>query len=135
MSTLYGDGDSPHTERPITSPDQILETFHRGTKTPDQQGIGIEYERLPVFRETGLAVPYADPEDDRSSGSQGGPCVERFLAVLESGRGWRSQRENGHIISLERGQTRITLEPGGQVELSGRVHRSIDTARCELEAF
>src|SRR6185436_19132310 len=44
--------------------------------------------------------------------------IAAVLEVLE-GRGFAAEREDGHVIALDRGEERITLEPGGQIELSG----------------
>jgi len=46
--------------------------------------------------------------------------------------GWRPLYAGGHIIALEKEGTRITLEPGGQMELSGAVHRSLEDLREEV---
>lgn len=126
MSTLFGHEDIP-AGVPIRTRDDLLAVFRRGEKPPDRFGVGIEYERLPVFRETGRAVPYA--------AAPGAPSVETFLERLAERPGWNAQRESGRVIALDSGGTRVTLEPGAQVELSGRVHRRLDDARDEVFRF
>lgn len=128
MSTLSGDGAGT---RAIRFEQDLLEIFRLGEKTADRFGIGIEYERLPILRDSGRAAPYAAPR--RAGG--GAASVEAFLEALESQDGWRAEREGGRIIALDRSGTRLTLEPGAQVELSGRVHRGLETARAELVDF
>ena len=127
MSTLFGGGGDPSTGNPIQDREDLFRLFRGGEKPPERFGVGIEYERLPVCRDTGLAVPY--------SASRNTPSIETFLEALTSKPGWRAEREAGHIIALERDGTRLTLEPGAQVELSGRVHQSLDRARDEVYAF
>jgi glutamate--cysteine ligase len=129
MSTLFG--DSREAARPLRGMDDLLLAFSSGEKPRSAFGIGIEYERLPVYRETGEAVPYLEPvlSPRREAGSIG-----QFLEAL-SERGWAPQKERGRIIALERSGTRVTLEPGAQVELSGRVHQDLQEARVELESF
>ncbi|HZI93452.1 MAG TPA: glutamate-cysteine ligase family protein [Patescibacteria group bacterium] len=127
MSTLFGANDAGRGDTPLRDRGQLCEIFRSGEKPSSRFGIGIEYERLPVSRQTGLAVPYAAPS--------GRPSVESFLETLASTRGWSAERENGRIIALERAGTRVTLEPGAQVELSGRVQKSLDDARLELTQF
>ncbi len=124
MSTLFG-GDI-QADAPIGGPDDLLRPFHEGIKTPDRRGIGLEYERLPLRAASGRAAPYDAPD---------GSSVHAVLARLERDHGWSAQRESGRIIALEKGTTRLTLEPGAQVEMSGGVHHSLAAARAELNAF
>ncbi|HKY33384.1 MAG TPA: glutamate-cysteine ligase family protein [Candidatus Polarisedimenticolia bacterium] len=123
MSTLFGDRAA---SAPLRGGDELAGVFRAGEKPPARFGVGIEYERLPLDPLTGRAVPYASPH---------GPSVERFLQILVDRGGWVPRREEGRIIALEREGTRVTLEPGAQVELSGRVHAGLLAARDEVAAF
>jgi glutamate--cysteine ligase len=98
--------------------------FEQGAKPRERWGIGLEYERIGVFREDGRAVPYEGPSS-----------VEALLGTLVRERGWTPHEEDGRILELHRGSTRITLEPGAQLELSGAVHRTVQAMREELAAF
>ena len=51
--------------------------FDLGSKPRERWGLGLEYERVGVFRDTGLAVPY-----------EGRASVETLLAALARERGW-----------------------------------------------
>src|SRR5687767_2121318 len=115
MSTLYGDPES--ASAPLRGMQDLIAAFSSGEKPSARHGVGIEYERLPVHRETGEAVPYSAPAPSR-----GGPhaTIATFLSGMVA-RGWTAQREGGPIVALEKGGTHVTLEPGAQVELSGRV--------------
>ncbi len=135
MSTLFGGTDPAHPSRPLRSPEDLLSVFRAGEKPRERFGIGIEYERLPVERETGLAVPYARPEGKEGRRGRARATVEGFLESMAASHGWEPARENGRIIALRRGETMLTIEPGAQVELSGRVHTALDTAREELLGF
>ena len=90
---------------PLTIED-LVAYFRSGAKDRTAFRIGIEQEKIGVLAD-GRAVPYDGP---------GG--IAQVLAGLES-RGFRATREDGHIIALERDRDRITVEPGGQTELSG----------------
>ncbi len=112
-------------------PERILESvrdlegyFDQGSKSREDWGVGIEYERLGVFSESGRAAPYHGPRS-----------VSALLARLVSAEGWRPIYSGAHIIALERDRTRITLEPGGQLELSGAVHRRLDDLLEEVGAW
>jgi glutamate--cysteine ligase len=80
--------------------------FQSGAKLRAGFKIGIEQEKIAVLPD-GRAVPYEGP---------GG--LAEVLGSLEA-RGFSATREDGHIIALARGADRITMEPGGQLELSG----------------
>ncbi len=111
-------------ETVITHEEDLLEHFRRGARPRERWGIGVEYERLGVFRDTGRAIPY-----------EGDASVETILKTLGDTRGWSPHDESGRILSLARGTTSITLEPGGQMELSGSVHPTLAGARRELLDF
>jgi glutamate--cysteine ligase len=98
--------------------------FEQGSKPRERWGIGLEYERVGVFRDSGLAVPY-----------EGRASVETLLEALARERGWAPHDEGGHVLALEKGATQITLEPGAQLEMSGAVHRGLAGLRDELAAF
>ncbi len=92
---------------PIESMADLVDYFARGARAPEHWGIGVEVEKLLVDAETGEAAPYARIED--------------LLRRLEAAGGWRGIREEGHLIALLGEDSSITLEPGGQIELSGRL--------------
>ncbi|MFQ5878033.1 MAG: glutamate--cysteine ligase [Acidobacteriota bacterium] len=108
----------------IAREEDLREYFRSGVKPRERWGVGIEYERLGVFRDTGRAIPYSGPVS-----------VEAVLRGLVRRRGWAAHEEDGHLLSLSRGSARVTLEPGGQLELSGAVHGTLAAAREELETF
>src|SRR5262249_18445622 len=108
----------------ITREDDLKGYFEPGAKPRERWGTGIEYERFGVFRDSGLPIPYEGPAS-----------VEAVLQRLVGDRGWAPGLEGGRILGATRGETRITLEPGGQLELSGAVHRVLSEARQELQAF
>src|SRR5437867_1951749 len=95
--------------------------FEGGSKPRERWGLGLEYERAGVFRDSGRAVPYEGPAS-----------VETILNTLARGGRWTPSHEGGRVVGLSRGGTRITLEPGAQMELSGGIHRSLSTMREEL---
>jgi len=121
MSDYIADSEGPDAA-PIESKDQLIEHFERGAKSPDEFRIGTEYEKLAVDRDTGAAIPF--------SGERG---VERVLRGLAERFGWEPQEESGRVIGLSRPGGEITLEPGGQIELSGRAVETLHEAQTELD--
>src|SRR5574342_502635 len=141
MSTLFAGQADSESQRPIGAKESLCEVFRAGEKPADRFGIGIEYERLPVSRETGRAGPYAAEAPTgvapaaRGRSPKAFATIERFLGALAEKGGWHAEREAGRAIALERRGTRVTIEPGAQIELSGRVHAGLAAARDEVMDF
>lgn len=93
---------------PIERPEALAEYLEEGCKPPKDWRIGTEHEKFAFCLETRRPIPY---EGERS--------VRRALEGLRDQHGWRPIEENGHIIGLKKGGANVSLEPGGQIELSG----------------
>jgi glutamate--cysteine ligase len=113
---------SPGSSPEISSIDQLEATFHSGAKPRSDWKIGVEYEKPVVRRDTGEAVPYEGP---------GG--IGALLTGLKEGGDWEGVYEEGNLIALGNGRASVTLEPGGQLELSGETCDSLHCAQEELE--
>jgi glutamate--cysteine ligase len=100
-------GPSHVTETPIERREQLVEYIASGARTLDKWKIGTEHEKFG-FRLDDLRPPTY--EGDRGIGKllQG---LTRF--------NWAPVEEHGNVIALTRGDASITLEPAGQLELSG----------------
>ncbi|HKU44371.1 MAG TPA: glutamate-cysteine ligase family protein [Polyangiales bacterium] len=90
--------------------DDLLRPFHEACKPREQFRVGTEAEKFGVLAPTGAPLPF---EGERS--------VRRVLTELQQRFGWHgeSEYEHGDVIALSKGNASITLEPGGQLELSG----------------
>ncbi|WP_394839363.1 glutamate--cysteine ligase [Pendulispora rubella] len=100
----------PTLDEPLRSYDDLLSVFRQAEKPFSEFRIGPEMEKPGVCGRTFEPIRY---DGDRG-----------VLAVLQyfiDQHGWQPERENEHgpIIALKRGRASITLEPGGQLELSG----------------
>jgi glutamate--cysteine ligase len=116
--------------------------FEKGMKPVSAFGVGLEYERFGVR---------GAERDDAGQGPGGavkapsggvtplpidGPVsVTAVLQALVAERGWKPKLIEGHLFELERGPSRITIEPGGQMELSGATHPSLHHAAEELGRY
>ncbi|HEX6979137.1 MAG TPA: glutamate--cysteine ligase [Alphaproteobacteria bacterium] len=104
---------------PVTDRRQLIEYLAAGSKPKDQWRIGTEHEKFAFRLDDLRPVPYAD----------GTASIRNLLTGLTR-FGWAPVAENGNVIALTRGETSITLEPGGQVELSGApletIHQTCD---------
>ncbi|MHB8876554.1 MAG: glutamate--cysteine ligase [Myxococcaceae bacterium] len=107
--------DLAHQEdEPIGSIDELVDFFRSAEQPRERHRLGIEHEKLLVYRSSGTAVPYEGPDG-----------VGALLAALARG-GHQEFREGPGlpVIALTRGQATISLEPGGQLELSGAPART-----------
>ncbi|MBI4517891.1 MAG: glutamate--cysteine ligase [Deltaproteobacteria bacterium] len=101
--------------------EQLIEYFESARKPPSDWRVGTEYEKVAVRLSDGAAVPF--------SGAHG---IEAVLRDLAARYGWQPVSEDGRVIALSGAKAAITLEPGGQLELSGEKCESIHCAQREL---
>ena len=94
--------------------------FHDAGKPPERWRVGTEYEKVGIDRDTGQAIPYF--------GRRG---VEYILRELIERFGWEPEEQDG-TSSPSAARRQITLEPGGQVELSGELCESVHCAQAEF---
>jgi glutamate--cysteine ligase len=95
-------------DQPVEGIDDLLAYF-RAAETPESDfAIGTEHEKIIVYEDGHARVPY--------EGENGiGALLER-IATRDD---WSRIFEEGNLIALEKEGASITLEPGGQIELSG----------------
>ena len=123
-----GDADST----PITSVRQLADHIALGCKPPGQFRIGTEHEKFG-FRLPDLTPPPYLPAD-------GHPGAIRDLLQSLAGRSGESSGDygpildHGNVIGLRQGEAAISLEPAGQLELSGATLATLHETKAELEA-
>ena len=110
---------------PIERHEQLAEYLADGCKPRDQWRIGTEHEKFGYCKDTLKPLPF---EGERS-----------ILAVLEGLRdlhGWAPLEEGGKLIGLTKDGANVSLEPGGQLELSGApletIHETCDEVNGHL---
>ena len=106
-------GPTPDTEEaraPIETRAQLVSVLSDGCRPKSDWRIGTEHEKFPFLTDTLGPVPYDGPRSIRA-----------LLEGLRDRFGWRGVHEGDNIIALAdpRGLGGISLEPGGQFELSG----------------
>jgi glutamate--cysteine ligase len=108
----------------ITNADDLLEPFFSACKPPSEFRVGTEAEKFGWRRGARSALPFTGPSS-----------VQAVLLALAQRFEWQPEREtaDGEIIALRRGQSSVTLEPAGQLELSGAPHASIHDTQREFE--
>ncbi len=110
---------------PIEHPNQLAEYLESGCKPVEAWRIGTEHEKFGYCKDTLKPLPYD------------GPCsIKAMLEGLRDTFGWSPLYEGEHIIGLEMKGANISLEPGGQLELSGAplatIHQTCDEVNEHL---
>ncbi|ARE82362.1 Glutamate--cysteine ligase [Roseovarius sp. EC-HK134] len=110
---------------PIERHEQLAEYLASGCKPKQDWRIGTEHEKFGYCKDTLRPIPYEGPRS--------------VLAVLEGLRdvhGWSPVEEGGKLIGLEKDGANVSLEPGGQLELSGApietIHQTCDEVNDHL---
>lgn len=112
-------GESDPT--PITSARQLAEWFAAGSKPRAAWRIGTEHEKFG-FRRDDLSPPPYEPGGIRA-------MLEGLMAF-----GWQPILDRGNPIGLKRGEASVSLEPGGQFELSGAPLANLHETHAETAA-
>lgn len=105
---------------PIGARSELVEWIASGEKPREMWRLGTEHEKVPFYTADASPVPY---EGDRG--------IRALLEGLQARTGWEPIIENERPIGLfdEAGGGAISLEPGGQFELSGAPLKTLhDTA-------
>ena len=109
---------------PITDFRQLVEHLESGSKPRESWRIGTEHEKFVFRLDTREPVPYDGPFG-----------IGAFLEGMTR-FGWRPVLENGRAIALAMDGCTISLEPGGQLELSGaplaNLHETCDEVHTHL---
>ena len=108
---------------PLTSRDELVAWLEGGVKPPSEFRIGTEHEKTPFTLEGHHPVPY--------EGARGiGALLDGMKLLL----GWEPIMEHSNIIGLHdvTGGGAISLEPGGQFELSGAPLKNVHETCVEV---
>jgi glutamate--cysteine ligase len=120
---MSGPASAPEIE--VTDRRQLVEYIASGAKPKDEWRIGTEHEKLVFDRKTLRRLPYD------------GPCSIRALLEGLKKFYWEPILENGKPIGMGFQGQAVTLEPGGQFELSGApratLHQTCDETNEHLD--
>ncbi|MEO9518384.1 MAG: glutamate--cysteine ligase [Paracoccaceae bacterium] len=110
---------------PIERYEQLAEYLADGCKPKQDWRIGTEHEKFGYCKDTLNPLPF---EGERS--------IRAVLEGLRDRYGWAPIQEGDHLIGLEKDGANISLEPGGQLELSGApletIHQTCDEVNDHL---
>ena len=102
--------------------EQLAEMMASGNKPKADWRIGTEHEKFGWLAGSHAPLPYAGPVS-----------ISTLFAALITRFGWDAVREGGNIIGLTRNGANVSLEPGGQFELSGAPLENLHQAAAELQ--
>jgi glutamate--cysteine ligase len=107
---------------PIGARSELVEWVASGEKPREAWRLGTEHEKVPFYQANSSPVPY--------DGERG---IRALLEGMQNLTGWDPIMENGRPIGLvdEAGGGAISLEPGGQFELSGAPLRTLHETETE----
>jgi glutamate--cysteine ligase len=103
---------------PLVGTAALIDTFSSAEKPRSAHRVGTEHEKFGFMRVDRSPLPFDGPFG-----------IETILRTIAKEKGWTPALEGGHVIALFHDDgSSITLEPGGQLELSGApVHSVHDT--------
>jgi len=110
-------GESP----PVRGLGDLLSWFRERERPPGEWKVGLEHEKVLLRAGTTEPVPYDGP-----GGVEG---VLRGFVTL----GYEPVEDEGRIIAAQRAGLTVSIEPGGQIELSGRPFQDVHAVGAELD--
>jgi len=110
---------------PIEGKGALVDYLAHGSKPPEKWRIGTEHEKFPFYIKGNRPVPYG--------GAKG---IRALLEGMQAMLGWEAIIDEGNIIGLVEptGRGAISLEPGGQFELSGAALENVHQVCREVNA-
>ncbi|MHB1992824.1 glutamate--cysteine ligase [Metallibacterium scheffleri] len=108
-------------DTPITDPRMLVDYIASGEKPGEDWRIGTEHEKFGFYIDGLRPPPYA--------GERG---IRALLEGIAARHRWDIVREGDLPVALLRDAASITLEPAGQLELSGAPLRDIHETCCEV---
>ncbi|MEO0035997.1 MAG: Glutamate--cysteine ligase, chloroplastic [Pseudomonadota bacterium] len=106
---------------PVTGTRQLVEALEAGCKPAEDWRIGTEHEKFAFTTDDLRPLPYDGPRGIRA-------LLDGLCRL-----GWQPVEENGQVIALVDGAgASVTLEPGGQFELSGGLMADLHQTAAEV---
>ena len=107
---------------PVESVDELVDWMRLGGRLRERWAVGTEHEKLGWWPDLGRAPTWEGPRG-----------ISVLLEALARDAGYSATREGADIIALARKGLTITLEPGGQLELSGAPLALMSDVEAELD--
>ncbi len=107
---------------PIERFEQLTELVESGSKPKSEWRIGTEHEKFGWLTDSRKPLPYA-----------GERSIKALFDGLTERHGWEPMVEGDNVIGLKRNGATVSLEPGGQFELSGAAVENLNETAAELQ--
>jgi glutamate--cysteine ligase len=105
----------------IRNKTELVERIASGSKPASEWRVGTEHEKFGFIEKTLRPLPYDGPTS-----------IRKLLEGLSKEYGWAPIHEGDYIIGGKKGLASLSLEPGGQFELSGAPLTSIHETCKEI---
>ena len=115
------DASARQNLEPIEDVSELSAHLASGCKPRDAWRIGTEHEKFGFLRDTLEPLPFS-----------GERSIQTVLEALAQQFGWERLEEDGQLVALKKNGASITLEPGGQIELSGAPLQNIQETCNEV---
>ncbi|RZO30966.1 MAG: glutamate--cysteine ligase [Rhodospirillaceae bacterium] len=117
--------------QPVHSRKDLVEALERGCKPASHWRIGTEHEKFLYDKRDFSALPYSHETNAAEGAAAGSGDIRRLLNGLVTEHGWTPLYEGENVVALTRAGANITLEPGGQFELSGAAVANLHETEAE----
>lgn len=104
----------------ILSKSDLIYFISNGCKKKDDWRIGTEHEKFAFNRENLSPLNFEK--------------INQIFTSLKQKFNWKEIFEDGKVVALEKNSSSITLEPGGQIELSGAPMKNLFETCKEVNA-
>ncbi|MBF0193130.1 MAG: glutamate--cysteine ligase [Magnetococcales bacterium] len=110
-----------NSNTPTIAYNDLLSWFEAGYKTKRDWRIGTEHEKFGFCRSNLSPISHDSPKG-----------IQNILQSMADTYAWQPIKEKGKLIALKKGAAGVTLEPGGQLELSGAPLATIHETQNEI---
>jgi len=106
---------------PVRGLGDLVGWFRARERPPSEWKVGLEHEKVPLLAGSLDPVPYEGPRG-----------IGATLRAFEQ-YGYTPFVEEGHVIAAQKKGLTVSIEPGGQIELSGRPFQDVHVVAAELD--
>jgi glutamate--cysteine ligase len=106
---------------PVRGVGDLIGWFRARERPPSEWKVGLEHEKVPVVTGTTRPVPYGGPNG-----------IAAFLRGF-CRFGYGAFEDAGNVIAAQRDGLTVSIEPGGQIELSGRPFQDVHVVADEID--
>jgi glutamate--cysteine ligase len=106
---------------PVGGVEELAAWFRQREHQRADWKVGLEHEKIPLLAGTLEPVPYDGPRG-----------IEAALKAFTR-FGYEPFLEDGRVIATQRTGLTVSIEPGGQIELSGRPFADVHAVASELD--